>query len=104
MTEFTLIVVTMYFIVYLFVTNGTIVRFCSLSSFSGDEGFGGYMFDGFIRVVREVNDGSSVCRWFLQEYLFDRRGSGGCYDKGLILCHNDKSYSVCLFYSVVPPL
>ena len=78
MTEFALIVVTMHFVVFSFVTNSTIVCFCSLSSFSGDEGFGGYMFDGFIRVVREVDDGSSVCRWFLREYLFDRRGSGGC--------------------------
>jgi len=76
-TEFALIVVTMHFVVFSFVTNSTIVCFCSLSSFSGDEGFGGYMFDGFIRVVREVDDGSSVCRWFLWEYLFDRRGSDG---------------------------
>ena len=77
MTEFAVIVVTMHFVVSSFVTNGTIVCFCSSSSFSGDEGFGGYMFDGFIRVVREVDDGSSVCRWFLREYLFDRRKSGG---------------------------
>jgi len=77
MTEFALIVVTMHFVVSSFVTNGTIMCFCLSSSFSGDEGFGGYMFDGFIRVVREVDDGSSVCRWFLREYLFDRRGSGG---------------------------
>jgi len=27
-----------------------------------------------------------------------------CYDKGLILCHNGKPYSICLFCSVVPPL
>ena len=76
MTEFALIVVTMHFVVSSFVTNSTIVCFCSSSSLSGDEGFGGYMFDGFIRVVTEVDDGSSVCRWFLQEYLFDRRGLG----------------------------
>ena len=29
---------------------------------------------------------------------------GACYDKGLILCYNGKSYSICLFCSVVPPL
>jgi len=75
--EFALIVVTMHFVVSSFVTNGTIMCFCLSSSFSGDEGFGGYMFDGFIRVVREVDDGSSVCRWFLRKYLFDQRGSGG---------------------------
>jgi len=33
------------------------------------------MFNGFIRVVTEIDDGSSVCGQFLQEYLFNRRGS-----------------------------
>jgi len=61
----------------LFVADGTVVGFCSSSGFSGDEGFGWYMLDGFIGIIREVNDGSSVRRWFLQEYLFDRRGLGG---------------------------
>jgi len=74
-TEFALIVMTMHFVVSSFVTNGTVVCFRSSSSFSGDEGFHGYMFDGFIRVVTEIDDGSSVCGWFLQAYLFDRRGS-----------------------------
>ena len=75
-TEFALIIVTMYFVVSSFVTNGTVMCFCLSSSFSGDEGFGGYMFNGFVRIVREVDDGSSVCKWFLREYLFDQRGSG----------------------------
>jgi len=77
MTEFALIVVAMYFVMFSFVADGTVMCFCSSSGFSGDEGFGWYMFDGFIGIVREVNDGSSVCRWFLWEYLFNRRGLGG---------------------------
>jgi len=74
-TEFALIIMTVYFIVSSFVTNGAVVCFCSSSSFSDDEGFRGYMFDGFIRVVTEIDDGSSVCGRFLWEYLFNRRGS-----------------------------
>jgi len=35
------------------------------------------------------------------QHLHDK---SNCYDKGLILCHNGKSYSICLFCSVVPPL
>jgi len=70
-TEFALIVMTVYFVVSSFVTNGTVMCFRSSSSFSGDEGFSGYMFDGFIRVVTEIDDGSSVCGRFLQEYLFN---------------------------------
>jgi len=70
-TEFALIVMAVYFIVSLFVTNGTIVCFRSLSSFSGDERFCGYVFNGFVRVVTEIDDSSSVCRRFLWEYLFN---------------------------------
>ena len=77
MTEFALIAVAMYFIMSSFVADGTVMGFCSLSGFSSDEGFGWYMFDGFIGIIGEVNNGSSVCRWFLHEYLFDRRGSSG---------------------------
>ena len=77
MTEFALIAMAMYFVISSFVADGTVVGFCSLSGFSSDEGFSWYMFDGFIGIIGEVNDGSSVCRWFLQEYLFDRRGSSG---------------------------
>jgi len=75
MTEFALIVMTVYFVMSLFVTNGTIVCFRLSSSFSGNEGFRGYVFNGFIRVVTEIDDGSSVCGQFLREYLFNRRGS-----------------------------
>ena len=74
-TEFALIVMAVYFVVSSFVTNGTIVCFRLLSSFSGDERFCGYVFNGFVRVVTEIDDGSSVCRRFLREYLFNRRGS-----------------------------
>jgi len=74
-TEFTLIVMTVYFVMSSFVTNGTIVCFRSLSSFSGNEGFRGYMFNGFIRVVTEIDDSSSVRGRFLREYLFNQRGS-----------------------------
>ena len=74
-TEFALIFMTMHFVVSSFVTNGAVMCFRSSSSFSGDGGFRGYMFDRFIRVVTEIDDGSSVCGWFLREYLFDRRGS-----------------------------
>jgi len=77
MTEFTLIVVAMYFVMSSFVADSTVMCFCSSSGFSGDEGFNWYMFDGFIGIIGEVNDSSSVCRWFLREYLFDQRGSGG---------------------------
>jgi len=75
MTEFALIVMAVYFVMSSFVTNGTIVCFRSSSSFSGDEGFRGYVFNGFVRVVTEIDDGSSVCGRFLREYLFNRRGS-----------------------------
>jgi len=74
-TEFALIIMTVYFVVSSFITNGTVMCFRSSSSFSGDEGFRGYMFDGFIRVVTEIDNGSSVCGRFLREYLFNRRGS-----------------------------
>ena len=76
-TKFALIIVAMYFVVSSFVTNGAVMCFCSSSSFSGDEGFGGYMFNGFVGIVTEIDDGSSVCNWFLREYLFDQRGLGG---------------------------
>ena len=62
MTEFALIVMTMYFVMSSFVADSTVVGFCLSSGFSGDEGFGWYMFDGVIGIVGEVNDGSSVCR------------------------------------------
>ena len=77
MTELALIAMAMYFIMSSFVANGTIMGFCSLSGFSGDKGFIWYVFDRFVGVFREVNDGSSICRWFLWEYLFNQRGSGG---------------------------
>ena len=77
MTEFALIAVAMYFVMSAFVADGTVMGFCSSSGFSGDKEFSWYMFDGFIGIIRDVNDGSSVCRWFLREYLFDRRGLGG---------------------------
>ena len=32
------------------------------------------------------------------------RVTGCCYDKGLILCHNGKPYSICLVCSVILPL
>ena len=75
MTEFTLVVMAVHFVVSSFVTNGTIVCFRSSSSFSGNEGFCGYVFNGFVGVVTEIDDGSSVYRRFLREYLFNRRGS-----------------------------
>jgi len=59
------------------VTDSTVVGFHSLSGFSGNEGFVGYMFNGFVRVIRKVDYGSSVCRWFLWEHLLNRRGLGG---------------------------
>ena len=75
MTEFALIIITVYFVVSLFITNGAVMCFRLSSSFSGNEGFRGYMFDGFVRVVTEIDDGSSVCGQFFREYLFNRRGS-----------------------------
>ena len=95
-TEFALIVMTVYFVVSLFVTNGTVMCFRSSSSFSDDEGFHGYMFDGFIRVVTEIDDGSSVCGRFLREYLFNQRGSSigvGVSSFGLsILFENNRGW------------
>ena len=92
-TEFALIAVAIYFVMSSFVANGTVVGFCSSSSFSGDEGFGWYVFDGFIRIVREVNDGSFVCRWFLWKYLFDQRGSSGGVRVSLLgLFKNDRGW------------
>ena len=71
MAEFTLVVMTVHFVVFSFVTNGTIMCFCSSSSFSGNEEFCGYVFNGFVGVVTEIDDGSSVCGRFLREYLFN---------------------------------
>ena len=65
MTEFALIMITMHFIMFSPVIDGTVVGFCSLSGFSGNEGFVGYVFNGFVRVIGEVDDSSSFCGWFL---------------------------------------
>jgi len=70
-TEFALIIMAVYFIVSSFVTNGAVVCFRSSSGFSGDEGFCGYVFNGFVRIAAEIDDGSSVCGRFLREYLFN---------------------------------
>jgi len=95
-TEFTLVVMAVYFVMSSFVTNGTIMCFRSSSSFSGNEGFRGYVFNGFVRVVTEIDDGSSVCGWFLREYLFNRRGSSrgvGVSSFGLsILFENNRGW------------
>ena len=47
---------------------------------------------------------SSQQRYQWQFFRNQMSPQHGCYDKGLILCHNGKSYSICLFCSVVPPL
>ena len=40
----------------------------------------------------------------LHEMVREGAVEGVCYDKGLILCHNGKPHSICLFCSVVPHL
>ena len=76
MTEFALVTIKMHFIMSSSVTDSTVVGFRSLSGFSGYERFIGYVFNGFVGVIGEVDDGSSVHRWFLWKNLFDRRGLG----------------------------
>jgi len=44
MTEFALIAVAMYFVMSLFVADGTVMGFCSSSGFSGDEKLSWYCY------------------------------------------------------------
>jgi len=51
----------------------------------------------------EFPDEDAKIYWILSYMQTGSAKTWRCYDKGLILCHNSKSYSICLFCSVVPP-
>ena len=55
---FTVVLLTVNFIVSPFSTDSTIMGFSTSGGFSSDERSIGHLFDGIVRIRREIDDGS----------------------------------------------